>query len=218
MERIKQFMRGSWNPPHFGELALDAGYRSALPPTHTTHSHNHTAHVGRTACRVVTPVLQRSSTQDPMESLLSIAVQSDQNAPRFHTARQTPTVQICYYESLMQLRSAMNLLDEVADSHRLSLFLVLDDHCSAHLPTLIARQSPALQLVLAVPSGRLPGNVTVGDLDATSGSLGWREIVFERSIKQGLARTICMLEDQDRLVIFWPAWHDRQDVERIATN
>ena len=213
---IKKAVRGLWNMTNFDELALEGGPVASVARPAARRTRQHAAHQRKPVTPVASTQAQPAGVQDPLEKLLSISVQSDLNAARFHTVRQTPTIQICYYDSLIQLHAATNMLEDFSDSHRLSAFMVLDDNFSGHLPTLIARQQPALQLVLAVPGGRLPGNVTVGDLDAACGSLGWREIVFERELNQSLASTIDMLEEEDRLVVFWPAWHDRQQVERMV--
>jgi hypothetical protein len=216
MRKIMQMIRAWTGLASADRLAFESGLGASFAsPNPTRFAKDTVLPAPGTGCRTMVYDRQRLQVQKGSEAVLSHVMPSDRHAPLFFTRRQSPTIQICYYESLSQLRFAANTLDHDPNSARLSVFMVLDDTFSGHLPTLISRQQPALQLVLAVDGGRLPGQVTVGDLDAACGALGWREIVFDRDVKRALSNTIEMLEQHDRLVVFWPAWQERQSAERL---
>lgn len=114
------------------------------------------------------------------------------------------------YNSLLELRRQLQQLD-VADARPLTVVLVLDDQFAGHLPSLIARNHLGFRLVLTA-STRLPGRLTIGDLAASSGALGWQQIVFHRDAQYAVPEALSSMEPGERFVLCWPDWHD----ERIA--
>lgn len=121
-------------------------------------------------------------------------------------------VQLYAYDSLLDLRQALTGLDRPDGAMPLTVILTLDHWFSGHLPSLIERQHPALRLIIVVPSGRLTGGVTIGDLDASSRALGWQVITLERGIEQALGGVLPSLAPDALCVLFWPAWQNKGDI------
>lgn len=136
--------------------------------------------------------------------------------------RITPTlprqlVQLARYTTLMDLRTALRAMEGTAN---MTVVLVLDDRFCGHLASLVARpvDRPAMRLVLAVGSGRLPGLETIGDLASGEAALGWHEIVLETDGEEAVGGALATLRPNERLVVFAPAWHEIAGIERALAQ
>jgi hypothetical protein len=109
------------------------------------------------------------------------------------------------YNTLIQLRKMLAALDRPG-VHNLTVVLVLDRAFAGDLRPLITRRHAALRLVLAAPGGHLPGAVTLGDLRAAAGALGWSEISASRDAQESSASACSTLWPDERCWIFEPAW------------
>ncbi|HTN74805.1 MAG TPA: hypothetical protein VL096_06140 [Pirellulaceae bacterium] len=128
-----------------------------------------------------------------------------------------PDIQLSRYNSLVELRRMLNELDHARDLRPQTVVIVLDERFAGHLPTLVSRSNSGFRLVLASGS-RLPGLVTIGDLAATSGSLGWQQITFERDIATAVKESLQSTASGERFVLCWPAWHDELTALRLLTS
>lgn len=129
-------------------------------------------------------------------------------------AEQPPhAAELSRYTTLMDLRSALRAMESLEN---VSVVLVLDERFCGPLASLVARavQRPAMRLVLAVGSGRLPGLETIGDLAAGGAALGWNEIVLERDSAAAVRGSLATLRRDERLVVFAPSWHATDAIER----
>lgn len=137
---------------------------------------------------------------------------------RRFTSPAASTHELQTYTTLMELRAALQTLDE----HRsATVVLALDERFCGHVASLIERRGPrsaarpALRLVLVVGSGRLPGLETIGDLAATGSALGWQEIVLESDAEPALAGALTTLRAEERLIAFVPSWHATSEMVRL---
>lgn len=118
-------------------------------------------------------------------------------------------VRLHFYGSLIQLRRTLTHLTQDYDLPLATVVLVLDRHFSGHLPSLIQRSNSRSRLILVVESGfvPLPGTVTIGDLAAREGALGWQQIVFERDLEAAIRGSLQTLEPTETMIVLSPSWH-----------
>lgn len=122
------------------------------------------------------------------------------------------------YTTLMELRAALRVLDDVRN---VTVVLVLDERFCGNLASLVERpvslsiMAPAMRLVLAVGSGRLPGLQTIGDLAASGAALGWQEIVLEMDAEEAVAGALATLRPDESVIAFVPSWQETAGVERL---
>lgn len=124
-----------------------------------------------------------------------------------------PVAELSRYTTLMDLRSALRAMET---QENVSVVLVLDERFCGPLTSLVARPAdrPAMRLVLAVGSGRLPGLETIGDLAAGGAALGWNEIMLEHDAADAVRGTLATLRRDERLIVFAPSWHTTDALER----
>jgi hypothetical protein len=128
-------------------------------------------------------------------------------APTLDRPRQRFQIEWIEYYSLIELAAELRRLDD-RSGHSLTVLLGLDESFSGRLTSLIQRRTPGFRLTLAKLSGTFWLPVSAGDLAAASQSLGWQQIVVEKSFSPALEGTLRSMESGQRLVIFWPNWRD----------
>lgn len=121
-----------------------------------------------------------------------------------------PPVQpeVIRYDSLFELREQWKRLDQSEFALQLTVVLFLQQNFNGHLAGLIRRRNPALRLLIASPTGQLPGMVTIGDLALHSASLGWHLISFHRNAADAVAGAMQPMTWQERCVMFQPVGTD----------
>jgi hypothetical protein len=115
-------------------------------------------------------------------------------------------VRVHHYETLIELRRLWTEHDVSNENCQQTFVLVLDENFAGDLPYLVSRQEFGYRLVLAIPSGRLPGFLSAGDLAARCLSFGWRSAVTERSAQFAVQSAVQTLQPGEQLVVFWPQW------------
>lgn len=131
--------------------------------------------------------------------------QASEQAPGLaETVRCDRGVGFRTYGTWIELRRFLEQLDR-PDIGDLTVVLVLGEHFRGYLPTLIQRTQRARRLILGACSGRLPGFVTIGDLDAASGALGWQLIVFEKSAQAAIRGALQSLAADELCIVFQPS-------------
>lgn len=115
-------------------------------------------------------------------------------------------VRVHHYETLIELRRLWTEHDVSNENCQQTFVLVLDENFAGDLPYLVSRQEFGYRLVLAIPSGRLPGFLSAGDLAARCLSFGWRSAVTERSAQFAVQSAVRTLRLGEQLVVFWPQW------------
>jgi len=110
------------------------------------------------------------------------------------------------YSHLLHLRWLLSSLDSPLASAGLTVVLQLHRPFAGDLLSLIRRRHGALRLILVTSGQKLPGLLTIGDLDSTSHSLGWRQIVLERELEHAIAGVVASRASDDRVCVVTPDW------------
>lgn len=115
-----------------------------------------------------------------------------------------PIMQRHAYSTLPELRK---VLGQIEPASNVTVVLLLDDRLQGRLSSIIRRPSanPTARLILASLSSRLSGLDTIGDLAASSASLGWQEIVFERHVVLAMENARQTLRENESLIILVPS-------------
>lgn len=121
-------------------------------------------------------------------------------------SRESPaevTQNVIRYRTLIELRELLQTFPEPAQT---TVVLVLDSARTVHLPTLLARDSFALCLILTTSAGSLLGTTSPGDLALQARAWGWNSIAFQRDCGTALAAARESIAGDERLLIFAPGW------------
>jgi hypothetical protein len=115
------------------------------------------------------------------------------------------------YESLIELRAALQTLDRPGWMHGMTVVLILDDHFSGHLPSLLRRRHVDGRLILAKRRGDLLLPVELRNVADGAEACGWQQVTAAASFHDALSAADA-LDDSERVLIFWPRWRNADEL------
>jgi hypothetical protein len=122
--------------------------------------------------------------------------------------------QVQPYESLIELRAALQTLDRPGWMHGMTVVLIVDDHFSGHLPSLVRRRHADGRLMLAKRRGDLLLPVELGNVADGAAACGWQRVTAAANVHDALSAADAS-EDSERVLIFWPRWRNADEL-RLA--